>query len=409
MVKISVIMPVYNSSDFLSMSLDSVLNQTIDDIEIICVNDGSTDNSANILKKYSEFDFIKIINQENLGSGEARNKGMSFATGEYIAFLDSDDVFLDVNALSQMYGLAIKTNADMVAANLKRIKKNGTIEENYDYENTLFTYFYEKSLISPQEYGIPWAFYKNIYKRSFLNENDIKFPNLSRGQDPIFLAKVLTKIKRIHALPIDLYGYNHSASGGVNVKVNNYEKKFDYLKHFVDTFEILQNKGFNESLSLYKKEFIDYLNFRGNIFDEDIKKIISELTQLDEFFKKEDYGYFIIDLIKNPSNEENEEYDLIKECLFEESMLEDTFIDVYRLKNFAEISKNSIQQENMLKSSFKQLKDIEQYTFDKKRELSGKIDRFKNEITHYIHLNNEILTSNSWKVTSYLRTLKHKL
>ena len=66
MVKISVIMPVYNSSDFLSMSLDSVLNQTIDDIEVICVNDGSTDNSSNILKKYSEFDFIKIINQEKL-------------------------------------------------------------------------------------------------------------------------------------------------------------------------------------------------------------------------------------------------------------------------------------------------------------------------------------------------------
>lgn len=408
MVKISVIMPVYNSSDFLSMSLDSVLNQTIDDIEVICVNDGSTDNSSNILKKYSEFDFIKIINQENLGSGEARNKGMSVATGEYIAFLDSDDVFLDENALCQMYNLAIKTNADMVAANLKRINKKGELEEDYDFENTLFTYFNEKSVISPKDYGIPWAFYKNIYKRSFLNEYKIKFPNLSRGQDPIFLSNVLTKIKNVYALPIDLYGYNHSASGGVNVKVDTYDKKFDYIKHFVDTFEILQKNGFDMSLSSYKKEFIDYLNYKQNIFDEDIKKIISELS-LDEFFKRDDYGYFIIDFIKNPPNEENEEYDLIKECLFEESMLENTYIDVYRLKDFAEISKDSIQQENMLKSSFKQLKEIENYTFEDKRELSGKIDRLKNEITHYIHLNNEILTSNSWKVTSYLRMLKHKL
>ena len=409
MVKISVIMPVYNTSDFLSMSLDSVLNQTIDDIEIICINDGSTDNSVNILKKYSEFDSIKVINQENLGSGEARNKGLSLAAGEYIAFLDSDDIFLDENALDQMYNLAIKTNADMVAANLKRIKKNGSIEENYDYENTLFTYFYEKTVISPKEYGIPWAFYKNIYKRSFLNEYDIKFPDLSRGQDPIFLANILTKIKNIYALPVDLYGYNHSASGGVNVKVNSYEKKLDYLKHFVDTFQILQYNSFNESLSLYKKEFIDYLNYKQNIFDDDIKKIISELTQLDNYFKKEDYGYFIIDFIKNPPKEDKDEYDLIKECLFEESILENTFIDVYRLKNFAEISENSIQQEDMLKSSFKQLKDIEHYTFNDKRELSGKIDRFRNEITYYIHLNNEILTSNSWKLTSYLRMLKHKL
>jgi len=409
MVKISVIMPVYNSSDFLSMSLDSVLNQTIDDIEIICVNDGSTDNSTNILKKYSEFDFIKIINQENLGSGEARNKGMSFATGEYIAFLDSDDIYLDENALNSMYDLAIKTNSDMVAANLKRINKDGAVEENYDYKNTLFTFFSEKSEILPQEYGIPWAFYKNIYKRSFLNEHRIKFPNLSRGQDPIFLAKVLTNIKNIQTLPIDLYGYNHSASGGVNVKVNNYEKKSDYIKHFIETFEILRENDFNEAFSSYKKEFIDYLNYKQNIDDEDIKKIISELTQLDEYFTKEDYGYFIIDFINNPPNKENKEYNLIKECLFEESVLENTFIDVYRLKDFAKISENSILEENKLKSSFKQLKTIENYTFNEKKELSGKVDRFKNEITHFIHINNAILTSNSWKLTSYLRMLKHKL
>ena len=182
---------------------------------------------------------------------------MSVATGEYIAFLDSDDVFLDENALCQMYNLAIKTNADMVAANLKRINKKGELEEDYDFENTLFTYFNEKSVISPKDYGIPWAFYKNIYKRSFLNEYKIKFPSLSRGQDPIFLSHVLTKIKNVYAIPIDLYGYNHSASGGVNVKVDTYDKKFDYIKHFVDTFEILQKKGFDVSLSLLKNSSSD--------------------------------------------------------------------------------------------------------------------------------------------------------
>ena len=100
MVGISVIMPVYNVSNYLQNSIDSIKNQTFEDIEIICVNDGSTDNSVELLNSISqEFPDFKIVTQENSGPGIARNVGIDHAEGEYIAFLDADDIFLDDDAL----------------------------------------------------------------------------------------------------------------------------------------------------------------------------------------------------------------------------------------------------------------------------------------------------------------------
>jgi hypothetical protein len=297
----------------------------------------------------------------------------------------------------------------MVGANLKRINQDYTIDEDYDFENTKFNYFSNEKTISPKEYGVPWAFYKNIYKKSFLLEHNILFPNLSRGQDPIFLANVLKNIKRIPVLPIDLYGYNHSASGGVNIKVNDYYKKKDYISHFIQTFDILDQNGFKEALYSYKSEFIDYLNFRQNIKDEDIQKIIKEIPDLDKYFKEDDYGFLIIDTIINPvETGKDTDYDIIKQCLFEESMMEETFVDYDRLKEFAKISENSVKDRNLLKASFNQLKSIEEYTFENKRILSGNIGKLQKNIKHYINSNNAILTSNSWKFTESLRSFKNR-
>lgn len=99
MPKVSVIIPVYNVEKYLRECLDSVINQTLSDIEIICINDGSTDNSLGILKEYAEKDSrIKIITQENQGQGVARNNAIEAAQGEYLVFVDPDD-FLDSEAL----------------------------------------------------------------------------------------------------------------------------------------------------------------------------------------------------------------------------------------------------------------------------------------------------------------------
>ena len=245
MVKISVIMPVYNGEKYLEKTCLNLSKQTLTDIELICVNDGSTDNSLNILEKLADkYDFIKIINQENQGSGVARNNGIENAIGEYIAFLDADDIYVDVDALEKMYEYGSKHDADMVGANQKRVSIDGNLEDNFNYKQKNYTYFSDYGVISPQEYGIPWAFYKNIFKRSFLNKHNITFPNLKRGQDPVFLAEVLTKVNQIYVVCTDLYGYNYALGGGANSKVNDYNKKLDYMNHYKMTFKILDDAHF---------------------------------------------------------------------------------------------------------------------------------------------------------------------
>ena len=302
MVAVSVIMPVYNSSNFLNKSIESIQNQTLKDIEIICVDDGSTDDSLDVLNKLNDkYGNIKIVCQENSGPGMARNNGIKNAYGDYIAFLDSDDIFLDNFALEKMYGLGKSNDSNLICANLKRINQDYTIDTHYDFLNSRFKYFYKKDTLKSEDYGIPFAFYRNLFKRSFLEENEIDFPDLRFGEDPVFMVNVLVNINEFLALPLDLYGYNHSVGGGVNEKITNFEKKNAYIKHFKDIFDILKMHKFNSILSIYKKEFIDYLFYSNNIHDKEIKEIVKNLFKnYKEYFDENEYGFFLMDyLIKH--------------------------------------------------------------------------------------------------------------
>ncbi len=113
MPKVSVIIPVYNTEKYLRQCLDSVINQTLTDIEIICVNDGSTDNSTNILNEYANNDSrIIVLSQKNSGAAIARNNGINNAIGDYLYFIDSDD-YVDTTFLEKMYSKSLKYNADI--------------------------------------------------------------------------------------------------------------------------------------------------------------------------------------------------------------------------------------------------------------------------------------------------------
>lgn len=402
MLKLSIIMPVYNAENFLKQSIESLLKQTFTDFELICIDDGSTDNSLEALKKLSEeHSFIKIYHQKNNGSGSARNKGIKEASGKYISFLDADDIYLEEKALEKIIELADKNDADMIAANLKRVKTDGSIDENYDYENTSYKYFKEEKIIKPQEYGIPWAFYKNVYKKSFIQKYNIAFPDLKRGQDPIFLSNVLVNIKQIHTINVDLYGYNYSIDGGVNFKTNTYEKKYDYVRHFRDSFEILKMNHFDDSLTKFKKEFVDYILFENNIFDEELIKIIQEIfSNYEEYFKKDDYGYNLMTLIINykggTCNKDNS-------SLLKELLLEDNYIEEDRLKKVI----NTNQKQEDMYNNIKQVKKLDYEVLQEKRDLLHSVGKKENEVNALINSNNDILTSKSWTFTESLRSLKH--
>lgn len=243
-VKVSVIIPVYNSEKYLEECLDSILNQTLRELEIVCVDDCSTDNSFNIIKNYSNKDSrVKCIKMDiNSGSGIARNKGWGHAKGEYISFVDSDDYLLDKKAYEKFYSFAKKNNANFVSANLKAFKGKNFYESRYCKK--ILNY----SSIKPQDYGIPWFFQKNLFKKSFLDKNKIQFPNYVRGQDPVFLSRALTKVDTVHCLPIDFYAYRSSPN-----KINSEKKEIDYLKHFRDVFKTLKLSGFEEMCLEYEK------------------------------------------------------------------------------------------------------------------------------------------------------------
>ena len=215
-----------------------------------------------------------------------------------IYILDSDDIYLDNTALEKMYDLGKSEDFDLICANLKRINRDYTIDTHYDFINSRFTYFYKKDVLNSEDYGIPFAFYRNLFKRSFLEENSIIFPNLRFGEDPVFMVNVLTNINKFLALPLDLYGYNHSIGGGVNEKIFNFRRKYDYIKHFKDIFDILKDNNLNSILSIYKIEFIDYLIYSKNIHDKEIIVIIKTLFKnYKDYFDENEYGFFIMEYI----------------------------------------------------------------------------------------------------------------
>ena len=227
MPKISIIVPVYNVEKYLSVCLDSLLSQTLTDIEIICVNDGSTDDSLNILNKMSQKDSrIKIFSQKNLGAGPARNKGILNSIGEYIAFMDPDDFYPDKFTLEKLYKAAIKNQANICGGSLQTYE-NGKVSEpcfkEAIFEKEGFLYF--------KEYQFDYYYQRFIYKKKFLMDNNLYFPDYRRGQDLPFFIKAMTLSEKFYALKDITYCYRIS---GNTSALTESKKIYDLLKGFED-------------------------------------------------------------------------------------------------------------------------------------------------------------------------------
>ena len=199
---VSVIIPVYNAEAYLEECLDSVANQTLKNIEIICVNDGSTDNSLNILKEYAEKDDrILIINQENQGAGVARNQGIKVAKGNYLSILDADD-FFELNMLELMCMNALKFDADVTICRADGYDHSTgdfydmswTLKERFLPEKDLFNYKDIKEHIF--SFAVGWSWDK-LFKSSFVFENDLEFQDLRSTNDMLFVFLALVKARRM--------------------------------------------------------------------------------------------------------------------------------------------------------------------------------------------------------------------
>lgn len=209
---ITIIVPVYKAEKHIHKCLDSLVNQTLRNIEIICINDGSPDNSLAILKQYAKKDSrIIVLNQINAGPSSARNHGLKVASGEYILFCDSDD-FLDLNTCELMYTTIIEKKVDMVICDFHFIKEN--LEYNRPgLEWHCLNQFGFYRLTQKNMSQVHWVLCNKLYKNSVIKNNHIQFPLNCAHEDLSFVGQYLCVTQTIYGLDRKLYNYYlHSES-----------------------------------------------------------------------------------------------------------------------------------------------------------------------------------------------------
>ena len=281
-MKISVIIPVYNSSTYLRKCLDSVVNQTLKDIEIIVINDGSTDDSKNIIEEYlCKYKNIIFIDQENKGIGKTRNIGIKKATGEYITFVDSDD-YIKENMLEEYYKYAKKHNFDLVIGSyIKKINNKEIIFENNKFKtgNVKTT----PQILYLIEYG-PWA---KLYKRETLINNNIYFDEKRKYEDMPFVSKALLKSKLIGQIIEPYYYYI----------IHNNSETTTMDKRVFDILDILKEIKDYYKREYYLRDELDYV-----IIDKITTYMLQQRVQKDNKLRIEfiNAGYaFLNKNIKN--------------------------------------------------------------------------------------------------------------
>lgn len=272
---VSVIVPVYNTAKYLPSCLDSIINQTYQNLEILCINDGSTDNSAKILQNYAKKDSrIKIITQKNQGLSSARNTGLKHVTGKYITFIDSDDE-IEPSMISELLNAIIKTGSDISVCSMKETYPNGKVkifphdlnQKTYSTKHAL------KAMLKEENFNLTATM--KLYKANIIK--NLKFPIGKLHEDVGFTYEAIMRAKKITFVPKNYYIYHHNNSSIVS-KFSN--QKFDLIEltdkmcdeidqkypELKDTtnerrmrarFSLLRQIPLNHKR---KKELLDYLN-----------------------------------------------------------------------------------------------------------------------------------------------------
>ena len=237
MLKVSVVVPVYNSEKYIDRCIESLLHQSYSNIEIILVNDGSTDNSLNILKEYKRLDKrIKVLSQKNGGAGSARNKGIRHASGDFLTFLDSDDCFSQY-AIENMMSV-VDNDTDIVIGGVRvySIDKR-IICKNIPCNNAWSEFKYTATAFK-------------LYRKSFLDKNNILFNSYYCNEDLMFCLTAYSMSENIKICSTDDYiNYKNSDSVTASMKHNN--KIFNVLP-------VLQNIRDNINLKKYSDKQIQF-------------------------------------------------------------------------------------------------------------------------------------------------------
>lgn len=301
MIKISVIIPVYNVEAYLNRCLDSVCNQTLSDIEIICVDDCSPDNSIDILNQYAKTDSrIKIIQKDkNGGLSAARNSGLDIAKGDYIYFLDSDD-WIDLDYLDVMYNAAINHDVEVVVNdNVISEKKGSSIPYNHISSKD----FTNNTLLNAMENidKILWNVWSKLYKKSFIDKHNFKFPEGYINEDLYFQLITFPYLNNIAFIKESNYHYLDRENGIMNTNndkeisiIKIYDIVYDFYKQHnlldkkvkllavMPYFKIDSEEKYNTFKSYFTKAE-DYINKNAELFNDLEKFFINNILNTSSY------------------------------------------------------------------------------------------------------------------------------
>ena len=338
-IKVSVIVPVYNVKDYLVQCMDSIVNQTLKDIEIICVDDESTDGSYDILQDYAQRDDrIKVIKQKNGGAGAARNNGMQYAAGEYLSILDSDD-FYELDMLEKAYNKVKETESDIIvfACDHYDTARQSYYPNNYSIRKKLLP---DKSPFAgtdvPQDIFmlfVGWSWDK-LFKTSFVKENNLYFQEQRTTNDMLFVYSAVAKAGSIVTMD-EILVHHRQAPGTLSV---TREKSWHC---FYDALVALRSQL--KEWGLYERFQQDYINYCVN-FSLWHLNTLKEPTHTLLYNKLRDEWFDDLGVTAFPesyfyNNYEYKQYRLIYEYPLEEKIPEEKAKEIARRKNQDLLSK----------------------------------------------------------------------
>ena len=248
MPKVSVIVPIYNVEKYLEKCINSLLSQTLEDIQIILVNDGSKDNSGNIAKEYEKNnkDRVIYVEKENGGLSDARNYGLKYATGDFIAFLDSDD-YIEKNAYEEMYNKAIEENADYVECDfIWEFHNKIRVDKQYPYKN-------KKEMLS----FVRVVAWNKLIKRQLITDNNLEFPKGLRYEDVEFTYKLIPFINKFTYVDKPFIHYVQREGSIANVQNERTAEIFTVLDNVIEFYK--ENNIYDEYRDELEYNYARYL------------------------------------------------------------------------------------------------------------------------------------------------------
>ena len=300
MAKVSVIIPVYNTEKYLAECLDSIINQTLEDIEIVCINDGSSDNSLNILKKYANKDNrIVIIDKENAGVSAARNDAIEKANGEYIMFIDSDDYFLPeaceiaYNSVMKDYDIGVFGHYLLKGKRLKPKSPNSDFSENINIWNKIYktSFIKDHNILFPVEIttaeDIIFSYTADFYNPKYIFINEL----LTVYRDARIGSSTENKLKQIKT---DIDAYEYFSNTGI-FQSQSVENKLKVVEKFSSIIGWLATKADTKEKQDYVKDLLQKYCFvvEKDLTAADLEKIQSYKTCKNPTFKKRNIFKFL--------------------------------------------------------------------------------------------------------------------